>query len=200
MPTWHELPAEERLAVVTYVKTSRAAGRRRSRSRRRRSASRRRPRRRWCARENALSVGQVLPVPRRRGQGRRRVGARPDGRLKFPIRPTDFTRGQLKGGSTARDVYRAMTLGPRRDADALVRRRPERRGALGHRVLRAVALGLAGSAHGPAPDRTGRSPRGARRGGDDGRSSGIGAGSSAARARDRGAGRQAARLPSGIRE
>jgi len=31
--------------------------------------------------------------------------------LKFPIRPTDLTRGQLKGGSTARDVYRAMTLG-----------------------------------------------------------------------------------------
>src|SRR5206468_9641503 len=31
--------------------------------------------------------------------------------LKFPIRPTDFTRGQLKGGSTVRDVFRTMTLG-----------------------------------------------------------------------------------------
>src|SRR5206468_8017890 len=31
--------------------------------------------------------------------------------LKFPIRPADFTRGQLKGGSTVRDVFRTMTLG-----------------------------------------------------------------------------------------
>jgi len=31
--------------------------------------------------------------------------------LKFPIRPADFTRGQFKGGSTVRDIFRTMTLG-----------------------------------------------------------------------------------------
>src|SRR5262249_32284521 len=31
--------------------------------------------------------------------------------LKFPIRPADFTRGQFKGGSTVRAIFRTMTLG-----------------------------------------------------------------------------------------
>jgi cytochrome c oxidase cbb3-type subunit 2 len=31
--------------------------------------------------------------------------------LKFPIRPTDFTRGQFKSGSDVADVYRTMTTG-----------------------------------------------------------------------------------------
>ena len=29
----------------------------------------------------------------------------------FPIRPADFTRGQFKGGSGVRDIFRTMTLG-----------------------------------------------------------------------------------------
>ncbi len=29
----------------------------------------------------------------------------------FPIRPADFTRGQFKGGSSVRDIFRTMTLG-----------------------------------------------------------------------------------------
>ncbi|HSF04115.1 MAG TPA: hypothetical protein VLA62_13990, partial [Solirubrobacterales bacterium] len=31
--------------------------------------------------------------------------------LKFPIRPTDFTKGQFKGGGDVRDIFRTMTTG-----------------------------------------------------------------------------------------
>ena len=31
--------------------------------------------------------------------------------MRFPIRPTDFTRGQFKGGADVRDIYRTMTTG-----------------------------------------------------------------------------------------
>jgi cytochrome c oxidase cbb3-type subunit 2 len=112
MPTWHELPAEERLAVVTYVKTLSS---------------------RWKEEtpEPPAAIGEppkATPALVTRGktlyqsakcfqchgdEGKGDGESAPDltDDSKFPIRPTDFTRGQLKGGSTARDVYRAMTLG-----------------------------------------------------------------------------------------
>ena len=31
--------------------------------------------------------------------------------FEFPIRPTDFTRGQFKAGATPADVFRTMTVG-----------------------------------------------------------------------------------------
>jgi len=112
MPTWHELPAEDRLAVITFIKTFSS---------------------RWKdekpeppaeigdppkATSALVARGKMLYQSAKcfqchgqegKGDGESAPDLTDD--LKFPIRPTDFTRGQLKGGSAARDVYRAMTLG-----------------------------------------------------------------------------------------
>jgi len=112
MPTWHELPDKERLAVVTYVKTFSS---------------------RWKD-EQPEPAATINDPPKAtaelvtRGKDLYRKakcfqchgdGGKGDGvsapdltdDLKFPIRPADFTRGQFKGGSTVRDVFRTMTLG-----------------------------------------------------------------------------------------
>lgn len=112
MPTWHEVPDKHRLAVVAYLKTFS---------------------KRWS--EEAIEPPVALPAPPRatpdlvaRGQALYAKGkcaechgedGRGDGpsagqlRDDFdrPVRPTDFTRGQLKGGSGVADVYRALTTG-----------------------------------------------------------------------------------------
>jgi len=112
MPTWHELPDKERLAVVTYVKTFSS---------------------RW-KNEQSEPPATINDPPKAtaelvtRGKDLYRKakcfqchgdGGKGDGvsapdladDLKFPIRPADFTRGQFKGGSTVRDIFRTMTLG-----------------------------------------------------------------------------------------
>ena len=112
MPTWHELPDKERLAVITYIKTLSQ---------------------RW--KEEKPEPPVVLPTPPRatpeflargkelyvkakcwechgdtgRGDGPSADQLKDD--LKFPIRPADFTKGQFKGGSSVTDIYRTMTLG-----------------------------------------------------------------------------------------
>jgi cytochrome c oxidase cbb3-type subunit I/II len=112
MPTWHELPDKERLAVVTYIKTFSP---------------------RW--KEEKPEPPVVLPAPppatpellargkelyvkakcwechgdTGRGDGPSADQLKDD--LKFPIRPADFTKGQFKGGSHVADIYRTMTLG-----------------------------------------------------------------------------------------
>lgn len=112
MPTWHELPDKHRLAVVTYIKTFST---------------------RW--KEEAPEPPVVIKDPPKatpdlvargkelytkakcfqchgdtgKGDGVSAADLRDD--LKFPIRPADFTRGQFKGGSTVKDVFRTMTLG-----------------------------------------------------------------------------------------
>jgi len=112
MPTWHELPDKERLAVVTFIKTFSS---------------------RWKD-EQPEPAATIADPPRAtpelvaRGKELYRKakcfqchgdGGKGDGvsapdltdDLKFPIRPADFTRGQFKGGSTVRDIFRTMTLG-----------------------------------------------------------------------------------------
>ena len=112
MPTWHELPDKERLAVVTFIKTFSS---------------------RWKdeqpepaatindppkATPALVARGKDLYVKAKcfqcHGDGGKGDGvSAPDltDDLKFPIRPADFTRGQFKGGSTVRDIFRTMTLG-----------------------------------------------------------------------------------------
>lgn len=112
MPTWHELPDKERLAVITFIKTFST---------------------RWKEErpEPALVIGDPpKPTPKlvARGKdlyvkakcfqchgdtGKGDGVSAPDltDDLKFPIRPADFTRGQFKGGSTVSDVFRTMSLG-----------------------------------------------------------------------------------------
>jgi len=112
MPTWHELPGEERLAVITFIKTF---------SKRWKEEKPEPP-------EVIGDAPRATPMLIARGKdlyqkakcfqchgesGKGDGESAPDlmDDLKFPIRPTDLTRGQLKGGSSARDIYRTMTLG-----------------------------------------------------------------------------------------
>jgi cytochrome c oxidase cbb3-type subunit 2 len=112
MPSWHELPAPDRRAVIAYVKTLSA---------------------RW--REEPAAAAAVLPSAPPASPGRLAHGqalyrsakcfechgddGKGDGpsagqlRDDFdrPIRPTDFTRGQFKGGAGVDDIFRALTLG-----------------------------------------------------------------------------------------
>ncbi len=112
MPTWHEIPERDRLAVITYIKTFSE---------------------RWKtekpeapvpipdpprATPELLARGKALYVQAKCAQCHGETG-KGDGTsadsLKddfgFPIRPADFTRGQFKGGSHVADVYRTMTNG-----------------------------------------------------------------------------------------
>jgi len=112
MPTWHEVPDKERIAVVAYLKTLS---------------------KRWKddAAEAAISLppppkataalaarGKTLYVQakcaechgeRGRGDGPSADTLRDD--FQRAIRPADFTRGQLKAGASVTDVYRTMTTG-----------------------------------------------------------------------------------------
>lgn len=112
MPTWHELPDKERLAVVTFIKTFST---------------------RWKEEkpEPPVVIGdppKATPELVARGKdlyqkakcfqchgdtGKGDGVSAPDltDDLKFPIRPADFTRGQFKGGSSVQDVFRTMSLG-----------------------------------------------------------------------------------------
>ena len=112
MPTWHELPAEERLAAVTYIKTF--SSRWKDEKPEPPAAIGDPPKATSALMERGKSLYQsakCFQCHGQEGQGDGESASDLSDDLKFPIRPTDFTRGQLKGGSTARDVYRAMTLG-----------------------------------------------------------------------------------------
>jgi cytochrome c oxidase cbb3-type subunit 2 len=111
MPTWHELPDKDRLAVVAFIKTFST---------------------RWQeekpepplvatappARAELTARGRDLYASAKcwechgeqgRGDGPSAAHLKDD--LDRPIRPTDLTRGQLKGGTHVADVFRTMTNG-----------------------------------------------------------------------------------------
>lgn len=112
MPPWHELPDKDRMAVVAYIKTFSN---------------------RWKEEQPdpplvVAAVPRATPELLARGKelfqkakcwechGHEGRGDGPSaGQLKdvldLPIRPTDFTRGQFKGGSQVVDIFRTMTLG-----------------------------------------------------------------------------------------
>jgi cytochrome c oxidase cbb3-type subunit I/II len=112
MPTWHEVGEKERLAVVAYLKTLSP---------------------RWQedppepplvippaprATPTLLARGQTLYAQAKcaecHGESGRGDGpAAPTLKDDFdrPIRPADFTRGELRGGAAVADVYRTLTTG-----------------------------------------------------------------------------------------
>lgn len=112
MPTWHELPEKERLAVIAFIKTFSA---------------------RWKEEkpEPPILIGEPpAPTPELLARGKELYtkakcfqchgdGGKGDGPsaaelvddFKFTIRPADFTKGQFKGGGDVRDVFRTMTTG-----------------------------------------------------------------------------------------
>jgi len=112
MPTWHELPMEDRRAVIAFIKTFSP---------------------RWRDEKPEPGGLPASPPPAStaliergrdvyrsakcwechgehgRGDGPSAAQLRDD--FEFPIRPTDFTRGQFKAGATAADIFRALTVG-----------------------------------------------------------------------------------------
>jgi cytochrome c oxidase cbb3-type subunit 2 len=112
MPTWHELPEKDRISVTAFIKTLSS---------------------RWKDEkpEPPIVIGDPpKPTPELLAQGKELYtkakcfqchgdSGKGDGPsaaelvddLKFKIRPADFTRGQFKGGSDVRDIFRTMTTG-----------------------------------------------------------------------------------------
>ena len=112
MPTWHELPEKDRISVVSYIKTFS---------------------KRWAEEkpDPPIPIGDPpKATPQLLAQGRELYARAkcfqchgPDGKgdgpsadeltddWGFGIRPTDFTRGQFKGGAEVQDVFRTMTTG-----------------------------------------------------------------------------------------
>jgi cytochrome c oxidase cbb3-type subunit I/II len=112
MPTWHELPEKDRLAVIAYVKTFSPRWKDDTPEPPIVIAEPPRPTPDLLARGRALYVQAKCAECHGdggRGDGPSAAQLRDDS--KFPIRPTDFTRGQFKGGGDVRDVYRTMTTG-----------------------------------------------------------------------------------------
>jgi cytochrome c oxidase cbb3-type subunit I/II len=111
MPTWHELPDKERLAVVAFIKTFSS----RFKDEHVEPAMIKEPLR---ATAELVARGKDLYRAARcfqchgeDGKGDGEAAADLTDDLKFPTRPSDFTRGQFKSGSTVRDIFRTMTLG-----------------------------------------------------------------------------------------
>jgi len=112
MPTWHEVTDKERLAVITHLKTFS---------------------KRWAedapeppvtiaaaprATPELIAQGKTLYARAKcaecHGEGGRGDGpSAPTLRDDFdrPMRPADFTRGELKAGAAVSDVFRTMTTG-----------------------------------------------------------------------------------------
>jgi len=112
MPTWHEVPDKERVAVVAYVKT---LSKRWSEEAGEPPIHVPKPPRGTPER---LARGQALYAQAKcaechgddgRGDGPSAGSLQDD--FQRPIRPADFTRGQFKAGASVADVYRTMTTG-----------------------------------------------------------------------------------------
>jgi cytochrome c oxidase cbb3-type subunit 2 len=111
MPTWHELPEKDRLAVVAFIKTF-------SKRWKEEKVELALPPSPPPASAQIVARGRDLYVSAKcwechgetgRGDGPSAAQLKDD--LDRPIRPTDFTRGQLKGGAHVVDVFRTMTNG-----------------------------------------------------------------------------------------
>ena len=112
MPTWHELPEKDRIAVIAYIKTF--SSRFKDEKPEPPIPIGEPPK----ATADLLVRGKQLYTQAKcfqchgeggKGDGPSAAELRDD--LKFPIRPADFTRGQFKGGGDVRDIYRTMTTG-----------------------------------------------------------------------------------------
>jgi cytochrome c oxidase cbb3-type subunit I/II len=112
MPTWHELPDKERLAVVTFIKTFSTRWKDEQAEPAATINEPPNPTPALVARGKDLYVkAKCFQCHGDDGKGDGESAAELTDDLKFPIRPADFTRGQFKGGSTVRDLFRTMSLG-----------------------------------------------------------------------------------------
>jgi cytochrome c oxidase cbb3-type subunit I/II len=112
MPTWHELPEKERLAVVTFIKTFSSRWKDEQPEPAATLGNPPRATAELVARGKDLyQKAKCFQCHGDEGKGDGESAADLTDDLKFPIRPADFTRGQFKGGSTVGDIFRTMTAG-----------------------------------------------------------------------------------------
>ena len=111
MPTWHELSDKERLAVVAFIKAFSS----RFKDEQSEPAMIKEPPRATAELvahgKDLYRAANCFQCHGEDGKGDGEAAAELTDDLKFPIRPSDFTRGQFKSGSTVRDIFRTMTLG-----------------------------------------------------------------------------------------
>jgi cytochrome c oxidase cbb3-type subunit 2 len=112
MPTWHELPDKDRIAVISFIKTFSSRFEEEKPEPAIQIGEPPRPT------AGLLARGKDLYAQAKCGQchGENGKGDGPSAHeltddLKFRIRPADFTKGQFKGGADVRDIYRAMSTG-----------------------------------------------------------------------------------------
>jgi cytochrome c oxidase cbb3-type subunit I/II len=112
MPTWHELPEKDRIAVIAYVKTFSPRWREEKPEPPILIGDPPRPTPDLLARGKELyAKAKCFECHGEQGKGDGPSAATLQDDLTFAIRPADFTRGQFKGGGDVRDIYRAMTTG-----------------------------------------------------------------------------------------
>jgi len=112
MPTWHELPDKDRLAVVAYIKTFSPRWREEKPEPPVTIGPPPRATRELLARGKELFVrAKCWECHGHEGRGDGPSAPQLKDDFDLPIRPTDFTRGQFKGGSNVVDIYRTMTVG-----------------------------------------------------------------------------------------
>ncbi|HKW93894.1 MAG TPA: cbb3-type cytochrome c oxidase subunit II [Methylomirabilota bacterium] len=112
MPTWHELPDKERLAVVAFIKTFSTRFKEETPEPPLVIGDAPKATPELVARGKDLYVkAKCFQCHGDGGKGDGVSAAELKDQAGFPIRPADFTRGQFKGGSNVRDLYRTMSLG-----------------------------------------------------------------------------------------
>jgi len=112
MPTWHEIPDKDRLAVIQYIKTFSDRWKKETPEPPALIAEPPKATPELLARGKELfDKAKCWECHGREGRGDGPAAPTLTDDLKFPIRPTDFTRGQFKGGSHVVDIFRTMTLG-----------------------------------------------------------------------------------------
>ncbi len=175
MPAWYELPLADRLAVIQYIKYELAVDR----------SDPAKPYAFFVEEPPGppLLIGRPPPPSQQildrgkevwqvakcwechgqggKGDGEKAAGLKDD--LGFPVPPADLTSGQFKSGPAVEDIFRTMTHGPERHADAVLSGLAARGGPVGARLLRSRSFRLQGPAHGRAAGDCGGGSRGAQR-------------------------------------
>ena len=164
MPAWHDLPLNDRLSVVQYIKYELAVDRSDPAAPYAFFTEEppgaplyigKPPAASQAVIDRGKEVWQVAKCWECHGQGGKGDGEKAAGLkddLGFAIVPADLTSGQFKSGAAVEDIYRTMTTGLDRHADALLQGRVSRRGPLGALLLCNFAVRLQGSAHLAAAD------------------------------------------------
>lgn len=112
MPTWHEIPEKDRVAVIAFIKTFSSRWKEEKPEPAIPISDPPTPTQELLARGKELyRQAKCFQCHGDSGKGDGPSASELKDDLDFPIRPADFTKGQFKAGSDVRDIYRTMTTG-----------------------------------------------------------------------------------------